>query len=73
MKRRGKDMAKLAAIVDRLARLEPLAAKHRDHPLSGNWSGCRDCHVEPDWVLIYRVDGDELHLIRTGTHSDLFG
>ncbi len=72
MKRRGKDMDKLASIVDRLAGLEPLALKHRDHALSGTWKGCRDCHVEPDWLLIYRVEPGELHLIRTGTHSDLF-
>lgn len=73
VKRRGKDLNKLATIVNRLAGLEPLAVKHRDHALSGSWEGCRDCHVEPDWLLIYRVADDELHLIRTGSHSDLFG
>jgi len=45
---------------------------YRDHPLKGNWGGYRDAHIEPDWLLIYRISRDELHLARTGTHSDLF-
>jgi mRNA interferase YafQ len=51
---------------------EELAASYKDHPLKGDWSGCRDAHIEPDWLLIYRVVGDELHLVRTGSHADLF-
>ncbi|MCX6866137.1 MAG: type II toxin-antitoxin system YafQ family toxin [Verrucomicrobia bacterium] len=50
----------------------PLESRHHDHPLSGKWTRSRDCHVEPDWVLIYRIDGDSLYLERTGSHSDLF-
>lgn len=72
MKRRGKDMNKLTTIVDRLALATPLDKRHRDHALSGDWDDCRECHVEPDWLLIYKVAADELHLIRTGSHSDLF-
>ena len=51
---------------------EPLAARYRDHPLRGIWKGYREAHVEPDWILIYRIEGDELRLIRTGSHADLF-
>ncbi|MDP2815265.1 MAG: type II toxin-antitoxin system YafQ family toxin [Rectinemataceae bacterium] len=72
MQRRGKDMDKLVAIVDRIAALEPLEQRHKDHALCGEWEGCRDCHVEPDWLLIYWADAHSLHLVRTGTHADLF-
>ncbi len=51
---------------------QPLAARHRDHPLRGIWKGYREAHVEADWLVIYRVEGEELRLVRTGTHSDLF-
>jgi mRNA interferase YafQ len=53
---------------------EPLAAKHQDHPLKGKYAGYRECHVTPDWLLIYKVDGAKLVLIanRTGSHSELF-
>ena len=51
---------------------EPLSARHRDHRLRGIWKGYREAHIEPDWLLIYGVEGDELQLVRTGTHSDLF-
>ena len=59
-------------MVRALAAGEPLEEQHRDHPLIGNWSGFRDCHVEPDWMLIYRVEDECLYLERTGSHSDLF-
>ena len=72
MRKRGKDLEKLKAIVIALARGEPLAPKHRDHPLVGSWKNARDCHIEPDWVLIYTADKHSLRLERTGTHSDLF-
>jgi mRNA interferase YafQ len=49
-----------------------LPERYRDHPLQGGWKGYREAHIEPDWLLIYRVTGDELHLVRTGTHADLF-
>ena len=50
----------------------PLPLRYRDHPLGGEWTTFRDCHIEPDWLLIYKVDGSDLYLVRTGTHSDLF-
>jgi mRNA interferase YafQ len=72
MRNRGKDFAKLEVIVQKLAHGEVLQPKHHDHPLRGVWSGSRDCHIEPDWVLIYTTDATFLRLERTGTHSDLF-
>ena len=71
--KRGKDLAKLRAVVEALCNRATLAPRHRDHPLGGDWQGWRDCHIEPDWVLIYRVGEDELILGRTGSHADLFG
>jgi mRNA interferase YafQ len=70
--KRGRDVAKLREVI--LLRIEgsPLPPRFRDHPLGGDWKRYRDCHIEPDWLLIYRIDGDDLHLVRTGTHSDLF-
>ena len=73
MERRGKNIAKLKEIVGWLLAGKPLPARCCDHPLTGEWSGWRDAHVEPDWVLIYKVAGDVLWLARTGTHADLFG
>lgn len=70
--RRGKNMAKLREAILLLVEGKPLPAGYKDHPLSGKWTHFRDCHVEPGWLLIYKVDGDDLHLTRTGTHSDLF-
>jgi len=72
MRKRGKDLAKLEAVVRQLAAGTPLDLKHRDHPLVGEWKPSHDCHVEPDWILIYTADNDSLRLERTGTHSDLF-
>lgn len=72
LKKRGKDIEKLKSVVKVISAGEPLEERHHDHPLSGKWTGSRDCHVEPDWILIYRVDGDCLYLERTGGHSDLF-
>ncbi len=73
-KRRGYDITLLAEIIKKLAAGELLPAKNRDHDLSGDYAGCRECHITPDWLLIYEVDGDDLilYLTRTGTHSDLF-
>ena len=70
---RGKNLSRLRVLLESLIEQEPLAARHRDHPLRGIWKGHREAHIEPDWLLIYRVKGDELHLVRTGSHSDLFG
>jgi mRNA interferase YafQ len=72
IKKRGKDLSKLKEVVSAIANSEVLEERQRDHALSGNWTGSRDCHIEPDWILIYRVDGDYLFLERTGSHSDLF-
>jgi mRNA interferase YafQ len=70
--RRGNDMSKLREAILLLAAGSPVSARHRDHPLGGDWAHHRECHIEPDWLLIYKVDGDDLYLVRTGTHSDLF-
>jgi len=71
-KKRGKDLQKLKEVIDVLASLEPLAPKHRDHVLAGNWLGWRDCHLEPDWLMICKISADELLLGKTGYHSDFF-
>lgn len=72
--RRGYDLSLLESLIDRLAREETLEPQYRDHPLSGEYSGSRECHIRPDWLLVYRVDRRRLVLIeqRTGTHADLF-
>ena len=70
--KRGKDLAKLRVLLASLIQQEPLAARHLDHPLRGIWKGYREAHIEPDWLLIYRVKGAELHLVRIGSHADLF-
>jgi mRNA interferase YafQ len=72
MRKRGKDLEKLEAIVRQLAVGIPLDPKHRDHPLVGEWKPAHDCHVEADWILIYTANDESLRLERTGTHSDLF-
>ncbi|HTV81913.1 MAG TPA: type II toxin-antitoxin system YafQ family toxin [Acidobacteriaceae bacterium] len=70
--KRGKDMAKLREVIVLLARGEALPPRYRDHPLGGEWKHYRDCHIEPDWLLIYRIEAADLYLVRTGSHSDLF-
>jgi len=70
--KRGKELAKLRDLILLLAQGDPLPAQYRDHPLAGNWSHHRDCHLEPDWLLLYKIAGDDVYLVRTGTHSDLF-
>jgi mRNA interferase YafQ len=72
--RRGRDMSLLDTVIQTLLEEKPLDPKHRDHPLSGDYTGFRECHVQPDWLLIYTVDKGQLVLTasRTGTHSDLF-
>ena len=71
--RQGKDLNKLEIIVNLLQAQEPLPARCRPHPLRGNWAGYWDCHVEPDWILLYRVTDEALVLVRTGSHAALFG
>ena len=72
MLKRGRNVAKLQEVAHKLATGMPLSPQHRDHPLIGDWAPSRDCHIEPDWILIYTVDSESLRLERTGTHSDLF-
>lgn len=73
-KRRGLDISLLKSIVTKLANGESLDSKYRDHSLTGNWVGHRECHIQPDWLLVHRYEDDVLvlTLARTGTHSDLF-
>ena len=71
--KRGKDMSKLRTVIKLLLAGLSLPRELGDHPLKGEWKASRDLHIEPDWVLIYRVDGDAVRFERTGTHSDLFG
>lgn len=72
--KRGYRMELLEAVVDRLSSGEKLDEKHRDHLLTGDYGGFRECHITPDWLLIYQIREQELLLLlsRTGTHSDLF-
>jgi mRNA interferase YafQ len=70
---RGKAEAKFATVAARLLAGAPLEPRQRDHPLKGSFAGWRDCHLEPDWILIYRATPTEVIFGRTGTHSDLFG
>ena len=74
MVKRGAKMELLDEVIVMLRERKPLPEKYNDHPLTGNWSGHRDCHILPDWLLVYRVDNDALILTttRTGTHSEIF-
>ncbi len=73
-KKNGLDMGLLETVIDTLLEEKPLDEKYRDHALSGNYSGFRECHVKPDWVFIYKTDSERLVLVavRTGSHSNLF-
>ena len=68
----GKNVAELRQVINKLAIDEALEPKYYDYALVGNYSGCRECHIEPDWLLIYKNSDTELALIRTGSHSELF-
>ncbi len=74
VQKRGYDISLLTEIIRKLANGETLPEKNRDHSLSGDYSGCRECHITPDWLLVYEIDNGELilYLTRTGSHSDLF-
>jgi mRNA interferase YafQ len=72
MVKRAKNLEKLYTVIELLAEGARLPTKYRDHNLTGNWQGCRECHVEPDWLLIYEINDNSLLLERTGSHSDLF-
>ncbi len=71
-KKRGKNLSKFNEAMELLEREIDLPETYRDHGLQGKFVGCRDCHIEPDWLLIYRILEDEIVFERTGTHSDLF-
>ena len=73
-KKQGKDLDKLFDVIGALASGETLDEKYRDHDLSGGFKGCRECHIEPDWLLIYEIDDNVLILVlnRVGSHSELF-
>ena len=71
--KRGYDMTLLNTVVDTLCIPAPLSQENRDHVLVGNYAGHRECHITPDWLLIYRIRGNALYLDRTVTHADLFG
>ena len=74
IRKRGYDQRLIFAVIEKLANGEILAEKHRDHQLTGDYSGFRECHITPDWLLVYQYRENELLLLlsRTGTHSDLF-
>ena len=74
IQRRGYRIELLTEVIRQLSEGEPLPESRRDHPLGGVFLGCRECHIQPDWLLIYELDGSSLilYLTRTGTHSDLF-
>ena len=71
-KKRNKDMSKLCNLMTLLVEEKPLPPEYKDHALIGNWNHHRDSHIEPDWLLIYKIDGNNLYFVRTGSHSDLF-
>lgn len=73
-KKRHYDMSLFKEVIIKLAKLEKLDVKYKDHALSGKWKGYRDCHIKPDWILIYKIWKDKLiiEVARTGSHSDLF-
>lgn len=75
MKKRGLDMGQLNQVVDTLRQGLPLAQRYRDHPLTGEYRGFRECHIQPDWLLIYLIEDDvlTLTLVDTGSHADMFG
>ena len=70
--KRGKDTEKLKEVIHLLMQNKPLPAKYRNHKLQGEFRDCWECHIEPDWLMIYKKTSTELILLRTGTHSDLF-
>ena len=71
-KKRGLDMSKIKDLIEDLVNEKPLAAKHKNHKLKGDFVGYWECHIEPDWLLVYKKDDKYIYFARTGTHSDLF-
>lgn len=72
IQKQNKDLTKLRLVIEKLVSQKLLEARYRDHPLSGNFRGFRDCHIEPDWLLIYKRTEEMLILERTGSHAELF-
>ena len=72
IKKRNLNLDLLIDVIDMLAEGKELPEKYRDHELVGNWNGHRECHIQPDWLLIYKIEADIIMLYRTGSHSDLF-
>ncbi len=74
IKRRGYDLCLIEEVIDLLIQQKPLPERYKDHGFIGDYAGCRECHITPDWLLVYQISQDKLILIltRTGTHSDLF-
>ncbi len=72
IKSQGKDISQLELVIEKLLNNEQLDIKYRDHKLVGRWKNFHDCHIEPDWILIYKLTDSALFLERTGSHSDLF-
>ncbi len=72
LQKQGKDIGKLKDVVKQIANDQRLEDRYRDHALIGPWRGSRDCHIEPDGLLIYRIDDGSLYLERSGSHSGLF-
>lgn len=70
--KQGKDENKFETVIAKLLNQEPLEDKYKDHKLSGQFKDCRECHIEPDWLLIYKSTETEIILVRTGSHSELF-
>lgn len=70
--KRGYKIDRLYEVMKALENEEALDAKYKEHPLTGNYKGYLECHIEPDWLLIYKIDGQDLYFARTGSHSDLF-
>ena len=73
LRRQSLDLSELEIVVATVAYQEQLEERYRDHALLGNWKGFRECHIQPDWLLIYRIESDELQLARTGSHAELYG
>ena len=72
MEKRGKNFDEFKEVIMSIATNKTLPEKYRDHSLRGNYQGARECHIEPDWLLVYELQSNELILVRTGSHSDLF-
>ena len=70
--KRGKDLAKLKFVINELVNNKVLPTKYKDHKLTGNYIGFKECHIEPDWLLVYKIANNILYLVRTGIHADLF-